>query len=210
MAESLVRDRLSPILIQPHLDAMDRRLRQVWILRFCMNVSVWRLSFLTRFKSSSLNLNLDLSLVLTAACCSPAGPEGGVRVHWKGRIQLRGGGRPPAGPRSQRATTEVAVRGGSPAAGHMRIPWSQKTGLSSVQSVELLNLLTWSHVGTNPRTWGERCLDVETCWTWLDLMDTNLQRQTGDVGQIWTTFTPPSSSSSSPGLCRTLWWQTVV
>lgn len=29
MAESLVRDRLSPILIQPHLDAMDRRLRQV-------------------------------------------------------------------------------------------------------------------------------------------------------------------------------------
>lgn len=29
MAESLVRDRLSPILIRPHLDAMDRRLRQV-------------------------------------------------------------------------------------------------------------------------------------------------------------------------------------
>ncbi|XP_075890784.1 extracellular serine/threonine protein kinase FAM20C [Nelusetta ayraudi] len=29
MAESLVRDRLSPILIQPHLEAMDRRLRQV-------------------------------------------------------------------------------------------------------------------------------------------------------------------------------------
>uniref|UniRef100_A0A7N6B3R8 FAM20 C-terminal domain-containing protein n=1 Tax=Anabas testudineus TaxID=64144 RepID=A0A7N6B3R8_ANATE len=29
MAESLVRDRLSPILIQPHLKAMDRRLRQV-------------------------------------------------------------------------------------------------------------------------------------------------------------------------------------
>ncbi|XP_051925241.1 LOW QUALITY PROTEIN: extracellular serine/threonine protein kinase FAM20C [Hippocampus zosterae] len=29
VAESLVRDRLSPILIQPHLDAMDRRLRQV-------------------------------------------------------------------------------------------------------------------------------------------------------------------------------------
>ncbi|XP_028263722.1 extracellular serine/threonine protein kinase FAM20C [Parambassis ranga] len=29
MAESLVRDRLTPILIQPHLDAMDRRLRQV-------------------------------------------------------------------------------------------------------------------------------------------------------------------------------------
>ncbi|XP_022060598.1 extracellular serine/threonine protein kinase FAM20C [Acanthochromis polyacanthus] len=29
MAESLVRDRLSPILIQPHLDAMDRRLRHV-------------------------------------------------------------------------------------------------------------------------------------------------------------------------------------
>ncbi|XP_037611504.1 extracellular serine/threonine protein kinase FAM20C [Sebastes umbrosus] len=29
MAESLVRDRLFPILIQPHLDAMDRRLRQV-------------------------------------------------------------------------------------------------------------------------------------------------------------------------------------
>ncbi|XP_075949005.1 extracellular serine/threonine protein kinase FAM20C [Anarhichas minor] len=29
MAESLVRDRLSPILIQPHLDAMDRRLRLV-------------------------------------------------------------------------------------------------------------------------------------------------------------------------------------
>ncbi|XP_072229069.1 extracellular serine/threonine protein kinase FAM20C [Leuresthes tenuis] len=29
MAESLVRDRLAPILIQPHLDAMDRRLRQV-------------------------------------------------------------------------------------------------------------------------------------------------------------------------------------
>lgn len=29
MAESLLRDRLSPILIQPHLDAMDRRLRQV-------------------------------------------------------------------------------------------------------------------------------------------------------------------------------------
>ncbi|XP_076025787.1 extracellular serine/threonine protein kinase FAM20C [Genypterus blacodes] len=28
VAESLVRDRLSPILIQPHLDAMDRRLRQ--------------------------------------------------------------------------------------------------------------------------------------------------------------------------------------
>lgn len=31
MAESLVRDRLSPILIQPHLDAMDRRLRQVCV-----------------------------------------------------------------------------------------------------------------------------------------------------------------------------------
>uniref|UniRef100_A0A665WSE9 Extracellular serine/threonine protein kinase FAM20C-like n=1 Tax=Echeneis naucrates TaxID=173247 RepID=A0A665WSE9_ECHNA len=31
MAESLVRDRLSPILIQPHLDAMDRRLRQVFL-----------------------------------------------------------------------------------------------------------------------------------------------------------------------------------
>lgn len=29
MAESLVRDRLSPILIRPHLEAMDRRLRQV-------------------------------------------------------------------------------------------------------------------------------------------------------------------------------------
>lgn len=29
LAESLVRDRLSPILIQPHLKAMDRRLRQV-------------------------------------------------------------------------------------------------------------------------------------------------------------------------------------
>uniref|UniRef100_A0A672GRR2 Extracellular serine/threonine protein kinase FAM20C-like n=1 Tax=Salarias fasciatus TaxID=181472 RepID=A0A672GRR2_SALFA len=29
MAESLVRDRLAPILIQPHLDALDRRLRQV-------------------------------------------------------------------------------------------------------------------------------------------------------------------------------------
>ncbi|KAM9773701.1 extracellular serine/threonine protein kinase FAM20C isoform X1 [Syngnathus typhle] len=29
VAESLERDRLSPILIQPHLDAMDRRLRQV-------------------------------------------------------------------------------------------------------------------------------------------------------------------------------------
>lgn len=29
MAETLLRDRLSPILIQPHLDAMDRRLRQV-------------------------------------------------------------------------------------------------------------------------------------------------------------------------------------
>ncbi|KAM4624157.1 extracellular serine/threonine protein kinase FAM20C [Polymixia lowei] len=29
MAESLVKDHLSPILIQPHLDAMDRRLRQV-------------------------------------------------------------------------------------------------------------------------------------------------------------------------------------
>lgn len=29
VAESLVRDRLCPILIQPHLDAMDRRLRQV-------------------------------------------------------------------------------------------------------------------------------------------------------------------------------------
>lgn len=29
MAESLLRDRLSPILIQPHLEAMDRRLRQV-------------------------------------------------------------------------------------------------------------------------------------------------------------------------------------
>ncbi|KAM8729915.1 extracellular serine/threonine protein kinase FAM20C [Acanthopagrus latus] len=29
MAESLVRDRLSPILIQPHLEAMDRRLRLV-------------------------------------------------------------------------------------------------------------------------------------------------------------------------------------
>ncbi|XP_061666258.1 extracellular serine/threonine protein kinase FAM20C [Syngnathoides biaculeatus] len=29
VAESLVRDRLSPILIQPHLNAMDRRLRQV-------------------------------------------------------------------------------------------------------------------------------------------------------------------------------------
>lgn len=29
MAESLLRDRLSPVLIQPHLDAMDRRLRQV-------------------------------------------------------------------------------------------------------------------------------------------------------------------------------------
>lgn len=29
MAETLVRDRLSPILIQPHLEAMDRRLRQV-------------------------------------------------------------------------------------------------------------------------------------------------------------------------------------
>ncbi|KAM8888673.1 extracellular serine/threonine protein kinase FAM20C [Synchiropus picturatus] len=29
MSESLVRDQLSPILIQPHLEAMDRRLRQV-------------------------------------------------------------------------------------------------------------------------------------------------------------------------------------
>ncbi|XP_077482604.1 extracellular serine/threonine protein kinase FAM20C-like, partial [Stigmatopora argus] len=29
VAESLLRDRLSPILIRPHLDAMDRRLRQV-------------------------------------------------------------------------------------------------------------------------------------------------------------------------------------
>ncbi|XP_060950569.1 extracellular serine/threonine protein kinase FAM20C [Limanda limanda] len=29
MAESLVRDRLSPILIRPHLEAMDRRIRQV-------------------------------------------------------------------------------------------------------------------------------------------------------------------------------------
>jgi len=29
MAESLARERLSPILIQPHLDAMDRRLRLV-------------------------------------------------------------------------------------------------------------------------------------------------------------------------------------
>lgn len=33
MAESLVRDRLSPILIQPHLDAMDRRLRLVSVCR---------------------------------------------------------------------------------------------------------------------------------------------------------------------------------
>lgn len=32
MAESLVRDRLSPILIRPHLDAMDRRLRQVRVM----------------------------------------------------------------------------------------------------------------------------------------------------------------------------------
>lgn len=29
MEESLLRDRLAPILIQPHLQAMDRRLRQV-------------------------------------------------------------------------------------------------------------------------------------------------------------------------------------
>uniref|UniRef100_A0A3B5M4T0 FAM20 C-terminal domain-containing protein n=1 Tax=Xiphophorus couchianus TaxID=32473 RepID=A0A3B5M4T0_9TELE len=29
MAESMTRDRLDPILIQPHLDAMDRRLRLV-------------------------------------------------------------------------------------------------------------------------------------------------------------------------------------
>lgn len=34
MAESLVRDRLSPILIQPHLEAMDRRLRQVGAASF--------------------------------------------------------------------------------------------------------------------------------------------------------------------------------
>lgn len=29
MEESLLRDRLTPVLIQPHLQAMDRRLRQV-------------------------------------------------------------------------------------------------------------------------------------------------------------------------------------
>ncbi|KAM9424258.1 extracellular serine/threonine protein kinase FAM20C [Pholidichthys leucotaenia] len=37
MAESLVRDHLTPILIQPHLDAMDRRLRQVlYVLSECI------------------------------------------------------------------------------------------------------------------------------------------------------------------------------
>lgn len=40
MAESLVRDRLSPILIQPHLDAMDRRLRQVRAT--CSAASIFR------------------------------------------------------------------------------------------------------------------------------------------------------------------------
>lgn len=38
MAESLVRDRLSPILIQPHLEAMDRRLRQVSATQFFYTV----------------------------------------------------------------------------------------------------------------------------------------------------------------------------
>lgn len=37
MEESLLRDRLSPVLIQPHLQAMDRRLRLVLqVLGGCM------------------------------------------------------------------------------------------------------------------------------------------------------------------------------
>lgn len=47
MAESLVRDRLSPILIQPHLEAMDRRLRQVCTCH------------LTEFRSTLTTRNLD-------------------------------------------------------------------------------------------------------------------------------------------------------
>ncbi|XP_069012073.1 extracellular serine/threonine protein kinase FAM20C [Embiotoca jacksoni] len=43
MAESLVRDRLTPILIQPHLDAMDRRLRQVLhVLSECIEKEGYR------------------------------------------------------------------------------------------------------------------------------------------------------------------------
>lgn len=46
MAESLVRDRLSPILIQPHLEAMDRRLRQVctcFLTAFTFTVTIKKL-----------------------------------------------------------------------------------------------------------------------------------------------------------------------
>lgn len=42
MAESLVRDRLSPILIQPHLDAMDRRLRQVSATYTATSICIFR------------------------------------------------------------------------------------------------------------------------------------------------------------------------
>lgn len=56
MAESLVRDRLSPILIQPHLEAMDRRLRQVctcFLTAFTFTVTIknsdnWKNVFLEK------------------------------------------------------------------------------------------------------------------------------------------------------------------
>lgn len=53
MAESLVRDRLSPILIQPHLDAMDRRLRQVRAT--CSAASIFR-SFWSHLRSHEFHV----------------------------------------------------------------------------------------------------------------------------------------------------------
>lgn len=58
MAESLVRDRLSPILIQPHLEAMDRRLRQVctcFLTAFTFTVTIknsdtWKNVFLEKIQ----------------------------------------------------------------------------------------------------------------------------------------------------------------
>lgn len=113
MAESLVRDRLSPILIQPHLDAMDRRLRQVGA-SYSWNSLKW--------KNNKLGTKSWLCTKILAFFFLSLGAKCAVRLHWKGGLQLRGGGRPPGVPRDrprpQRPETEVA------ASGRWRLDWT--------------------------------------------------------------------------------------
>lgn len=61
MAESLVRDRLSPILIRPHLEAMDRRLRQVGAAScaasiFHIHSGAWGVGSSAKFNRSLMQL----------------------------------------------------------------------------------------------------------------------------------------------------------